>query len=110
MKAVRVDALETTLVRQIARKIGGVDFGLEADEVVVPERGYQPLVIGQRRENLRRRERDVNEETDLVLVPALAQRLGQRNQMIVVHPHHVVGPQQLLEIAGEEFIDTKIAA
>src|SRR5476649_1962639 len=52
----------------------------------------------------------MNEEADLVLVATLAQRLGQRNQMIVVHPNHVIGAQHLLKAAGEEFIDPKITA
>ena len=52
----------------------------------------------------------MKEEADLVGVAALAQRLGQRNQVIVVHPDYVVGTQQLLEISGEKFIDANIAA
>src|ERR1035441_5097213 len=52
----------------------------------------------------------MDKEADFVFVAELAQHLGQRNQMIVVHPHHVVRAQQLLQIAGEEFIDPQIAA
>ena len=51
----------------------------------------------------------MKEESDLVLVPALAQRLGQRHQVIVVHPDYVVGTQQLFQIFGEEFVDAEIA-
>ena len=52
----------------------------------------------------------MNEETDLVVVPAIAQRLGQRDQMIVMHPHDVVGLQQCFEVTGEILVDAEIAA
>ena len=63
------------------------------------QRGNKLLVIGQRGEDFRRRKRDMDEEADLVVVAAIAQRLGQRNQMIVVHPDDVVGLQQLARVA-----------
>ena len=59
------------------------------------KRGDQLIVVGQRRDDFRRRKRNMDEETDLVAVAAVAQRLGQRNQMIVVHPDDVVGLQQV---------------
>ena len=52
----------------------------------------------------------MDEETDLVAVPAVAQRLGQRNQMIVVHPYDVVGFQQCFEVTGEILVYPEIAA
>ncbi len=52
----------------------------------------------------------MDKKSDLVDVAALAQRLRQRHQMIIMHPDHVVGPEQLLQMSGEEFIDAKIAA
>ena len=52
----------------------------------------------------------MDEEADLVVVAALAQRLGERHQMIVMHPDDIVGLQQLLEFVGEEFVDAEITA
>ena len=52
----------------------------------------------------------MNEETDLVAVPAVAQRLGERDQMIVVHPYDVVGFQQCFEVTREILVYSEIAA
>ena len=51
----------------------------------------------------------MEEEADLVLVAAIAQRLGERQQMIVVHPDDVVGPQDVVELVGEIFVDPDVA-
>ena len=83
--------MQAAFVGEIAGEIGGVDLGLEADQIVMAERRDQPLVVGQRGEDFRRRKRNVQEEADPVLVAALAQRLGERDQVIVVHPDDVVG-------------------
>src|ERR1700688_1882026 len=52
----------------------------------------------------------MDEEADFVLVAAITQRLGKRDEMIVMHPHHVVGLEKLLQIAGEKFIHPIITA
>ena len=66
-------------------------------------------MIWQRGEDFRRRKRNVEEVADPVLMPAIAQRLRERHQMIVVHPDDIVGPQQLVELAGEILVDANIA-
>ena len=66
-------------------------------------------MLGQRGEQIGRRERDMQEEADLVLDAALAQRLGERQEVIVVHPDHVVGPQESLQPVGEHLVDAEIA-
>ena len=47
-------------------------------------------MVRQGRENFRRREGNVEEEPDLVAMAALPQRLGEGDQMIVMHPNDVV--------------------
>ena len=94
VEAIAACPRQPALVGDVAREIGGIDFGLEADQIVVAERRNELVVIWQRREDFRRRERNMDEEADLVAVAAIAQRLGQRDQMIVVDPDDVVGPQQ----------------
>jgi len=60
------------LVRQIAREICGIAVGLEADEVVVAKRRNQVLAVRHRRQDFRRRQRDMEEEADPVLMAAPA--------------------------------------
>ena len=110
VKAVAARPWQAAFIGDVAGKIRRIDFGLEADQVVVAERRDQLIMIGQGREDFRRRERNVDEETDLVVVPAIAQRLGERHEMIVVHPHDIVGPQQFFRCVGEILVDAKIAA
>ena len=73
-EAVARNRRQVGFVVEITGEIGGVDFGLEADQVVLAERRNELLVVGQRGEDFRRRARHVEEKADLVLVAALAQR------------------------------------
>jgi hypothetical protein len=41
---------------------------------------------------------------------ALAQRLGERHQVIVVHPDQIVGLEQLVQLPGEGVVDPQVAA
>ena len=50
----------------------------------------------------------MKEKADPVLMPALAQCLGERNQMIVMHPDEVIRPQDFVQFAREMIIDTQI--
>ena len=52
----------------------------------------------------------MQEKPDRVAMAALAQHLGQRNEMIVVHPHDVVRVKQAAQPIGEVHIDAAIAA
>ena len=104
-----VAAVQPAFAREIAGEVEGVVAGLEADQVVFAERRDQPLVVRQRGEHLRRRTGNVQEKADAVLVPARAQRLRERDQVIVVHPDDVVGPQQLVELAREMLVDAHVA-
>ena len=40
----------------------------------------------------------MQEKADAVVVTAVAQHLGKRNEMIVVHPDDVVGLQQIVQL------------
>ena len=110
VKAVAARPWQAALVGDVAGEIRRIDFGLETDQVVMAERWDQLIVIWQRREDFWRREWNVDEEPDLVVMPAIAQRLGERHEMIVVDPDDVVGPQQLFKMTGEILVDAYIAA
>ncbi len=110
MEAVAAAPRQAAFVRNVAREVGGIDLGLKTDEIIVTQRRNELVVVGQRGDDFRRRKWDVDEESDLVDVAAIAQRFGERHQMIVVHPDYIVGTQQLLEILGEEFVDAEITA
>ena len=75
LKAVTARPRKPALVGDVAGEVRCVDLGLKPDQVVVAECGNELIVIGQGRDDFRRRKRNVNEETDLVAVPAIAQRL-----------------------------------
>src|SRR5262245_7026778 len=61
-------------------------------------------------EDFRRRTRNVEEESDAVLVAKVAQRLGKRHQMIVVHPDQIIRREDVVQLTGEEVVDAQIAA
>ncbi|MNZ96173.1 hypothetical protein D3C78_1153550 [compost metagenome] len=66
--------------------------------------------MGQGGQQVRRWHRDVQEEADAVVVAACAQRLGKRDQVVVVDPEDVVGFEERAEAFGEEFVDPLVAA
>jgi hypothetical protein len=78
LERVGITARHSTFLAQIACEICGVDVGLKTDQVVLAHRRNEMFMIRQRRENFRRRKRDVMEKADPVAVAGLAQRFGQR--------------------------------
>ncbi len=90
---------QPAFVLEIAREIVGVVLGLEADQIVGAQLRDEPFVVRQRGENLRRRKRNVQEEADAVAMPAVAQHLRERDEMIVVHPDDVVGLQEIVQLS-----------
>ncbi len=110
MKAVAAGPRQAAFVGDVAREIGGIDLGLKTDEIVVAQRRNELVVVRQRGDDFRRRKRNMDEKSDLIGMTAIAQRLGERHQMIVVHPHNVVGSEQRLQMPGEEFVDAEVAA
>lgn len=97
------------LGHDITDEIGGIAVGLKADDVILQQQRHQPFVIGQRGQHLRRRHRDVKKEPDAVSMTASPQRVGDRDEVIIVNPDHVVGFDDLFEFRGETVIDAEIA-
>ena len=78
-------------VRNIARTTACRSrSGSRRDRTSVNAR-HQIAMMRQRRQQLRRRHRRVQEETDAAGDAARTQRGAERNEMIVVHPDRVVG-------------------
>ncbi len=67
-----------------------VVFGLEAQQIIIAEIFKQLVPWRQRVENFRRRERDMQEETDAVVDAAFAQLAGKRQQVVIVDPYDIV--------------------
>ena len=63
-----------------------VVFRLETEQVVIGQRLKDLFMLRQCRENLRRRERNVQEKTDSVIHTTFSQLSGERQQMVVVDP------------------------
>ena len=91
LECVRIAAWYSAFLAQVAGEICGIDFGLKTDQVVMAHCRNKVFMIRERGENFRRWKRNVVEKADLVAVTALAQRLGQRQQMEIMHPDNVVG-------------------
>ena len=94
---------------EVANEIAGVAVGLEAHHVVLQQQRDELLVVGQASHHLRRRHRNVEKEADPVGVAAASQRVGDRNQVIVVHPDQVVGLDDPLELGREMIVHPHVA-
>ncbi|MGC2080839.1 MAG: EF-hand domain-containing protein [Xanthobacteraceae bacterium] len=51
----------------------------------------------------------MKEKADAILVPAFAQRLGERHQVIIMHPDEVIWPEHFMQLSREVIVDTQIA-
>ena len=69
LKAVAAPPRKPAFIGDVAGEVRGVDFGLKPDQIVVAQCRDELIVIGQGRDDFRRRERNVNEKTDLVAGP-----------------------------------------
>ena len=78
---------------------------LETGEVIGEQRANDGFVIGQGEQDLRRRERDMQEKTDGTSGAQPAQLLAHGQQVEVMDPDEVVRPQQSGQMAGEEPVD-----
>lgn len=92
-----------------AAEVGGIARGLEADHVIGQHGADERACIGQRRQNLRRRERNVQEEADGNLYFHLAQRRGQRHEVIVMHPDEIILLQQWMQPGGKALVHMPVA-
>src|SRR5262249_61169293 len=100
--------MQPAFARKIAAEIEGVVASLETDEIVVAERWNEPLVMRKGGEDFGRRAWNVQEEADAVLVAKIAQRFGQRHQVIVVDPDQVVRPEHVVQLAGKVVVAPQI--
>jgi hypothetical protein len=107
---IKIVAVQAAFAREVAAEIEGVVSGLEADKIVFAERWHEALVVRQCGQHFRRWARDVKEEADTVLVAALAERLAERHQVIIMHPDEILRPEHIVQLAREVIIDTQIAA
>ena len=94
---------------EVADEISGIALGLEADHVILQQQRDELLVVGQRRQHLRRRHRDMKEEADAVGMAAAAQRVRDRDQVIVMNPDEVVGFDDLFELGREMIVHPHIS-
>jgi hypothetical protein len=85
-----------------------VRLGLKADQVVGGQRPDEALVGRKRSQNLRRRKRDVQEESDPVAHAETTEHVPEGNEVIVVHPDGVVRTEQRRERAGIARVDRKV--
>ena len=83
----------------------GIRLGLRADEIVGAEVGEQTPGLRQRLEQRGRRERHVQEEADPLAAAGGPQRSGEGEEVEIVHPDAIVGPQQRREQGGEARVD-----
>ena len=95
---------------QIANEISRIALGLKTDDVVFEQQRNELLVVGQRRQNLGWRERNVQEEADAIGMAAPPQRGGDRDQVVVVNPDQIVLVDHLFQFGGEVLVDAEIAA
>jgi hypothetical protein len=106
--AVRHNATEHAIF-QIGHQVGDVGLGLQADQIVGRQRPRQLLMLGDGHEGLPGRKRNMQEIPDRVLGPEPAQLGSERQEVVVVHPNQVVGPQQGSQLLRQAPIDIDIA-
>ncbi len=85
-------------------------LGMEADHVISEHRAGELGRFGQGREEAARRPRNVEEEADPVGTAAVAQRLAEREHVIILDPQHVVGLDQRQHRIGEAIVHPLVAA
>ncbi len=90
-------------------EVAGMLLGLEAHHVIGAEIGHQLARHRHGLEHRRRHEGHMQEEAEPAFEALLAQQAGERDQVIVVRPHRVVGLQQRRQRRGEGLVDRQIA-
>ena len=86
-------------------QVVGILLGLHADQVVIGNRPQELAAAGKGPEHLWGGPGDVVKVPDRVRGPERPQLCRERDQMVVVNPHEIVGPQQPGERARERAID-----
>ncbi len=94
---------------EIADEIARIPLGLEADHVVLQQQRDQLLVVRQRCQHLWRGHRDMKEKADPVGVAAAAQRVRDRDEVIVMDPDEVIGFDDLSELGCEMIVHSHVS-
>ena len=81
---------------------------METNDIIGAETTKNPLIEGQGARHIRPRPWDMQEKTNPVGAAHLTQETRHGNEMIIMHPDDVVGPQELVDLAGEMFVHPEI--
>ena len=96
------------LLDQRVHQVAGVAASLQAHKVVDEEVLQQLPRPRQDREGVDGRKRDVQEEADLSRPTELSKCGGEREEVEVVDPQGVVGPQMGRQALGEPAVDPPV--
>ena len=109
-KEVAVAELSTVGNLPDASQVGAhVLIGLQADEIICGERLDEHLVMRQRDQHIGGWERRVQEEAEGIGYAELAQLGPEGDEVIVVHPNHVVRPNEGHEHLRQVRIDAEVS-
>ena len=92
-----------------ALEVGDIGRGLEANHVILQQILDEARMVGQRRQQIRTREGDVEKETDARLTAEIAQIGAERHEMIIVDPDEIVGLKMRHQGVGELLVHPQIA-
>src|SRR5712692_4918249 len=95
---------------QVANEIARIPRGLKSHNVMLHEQRNQLLVVRQRGQDLRRRERNMQEKPDPVGMAPPPQRVRDRDQMIIMDPDQIVMRDDFFEFGRKVIIDAEISA
>ena len=90
------------------RKIRHVVIRLEPHQVSRQQVPHQPGDLRRRAQHIRRGERNMQEKPDRIAHPLGPQRRGQRDQVIVMHPHQVARLDQQRQLPRQPLIHRAI--
>ena len=87
-------------VRDRAAELIMIGLGLETHDVELEQRRQQLAVLRQGSQHRQRWEGSVQEQTDPLSAPGLAQASRKQQKVVVVHPDDVIWLKQRCEFAG----------
>ena len=106
---VRLGHHPTRVAQHIIQEGGTIGLGLKPEQIEYAHRPDQLRVRRDSHEDARGRERGMQEQPDPVGHPASPQRIGQAQQVVVMHPDHIVGTKQRGQRCGEKVVDPPIS-
>ena len=102
------EILAVVPAHEVVAKSLQVGLGLKADDVIGAQRRDKLLVIGQDPHQLGGRERGVQKEPERLTATLPAQRLAERDQMVIVHPDQIARGQHRQQGARERVVDPQV--